>query len=247
MGAFLIGIGVWAAVQKDVASNILTLSSSILDPVVLLILAGCIIFVIGFFGCIGALRENTYLLLAYVICVGIILLLLIVAAILVFACKEWLKNQIIASSLDNIIPKYRDDPDLQNLIDWVQGEWLYCCGLKDYEDWKRNIYFNCSSPGVEACGVPFSCCLPDPSSSIVNIQCGYGAMQLLDPSGVIYSKGCIEQGDAWFNKYLIPIAGVTVAVAVIQILGICFAWNLRGDINAQKAKWKSHRNSSYSA
>jgi len=38
---------------------------------------------------------------------------------------------------------------------------LHCCGLQDYDDWEQNIYFNCSSPGVESCGVPFSCCQPD--------------------------------------------------------------------------------------
>jgi len=44
---------------------------------------------------------------------------------------------------------------------WATLLWcveLHCCGLKDYMDWERNIYFNCSSPGVEKCGVPFSCC-----------------------------------------------------------------------------------------
>lgn len=36
-----------------------------------------------------------------------------------------------------------------------------CCGVESYKDWSRNIYFLCSdtNPSVEACGVPFSCCL----------------------------------------------------------------------------------------
>lgn len=33
-----------------------------------------------------------------------------------------------------------------------------CCGGKNTNDWDQNIYFNCTSPGNEACGVPFSCC-----------------------------------------------------------------------------------------
>lgn len=40
---------------------------------------------------------------------------------------------------------------------------LSCCGVNSYEDWDNNIYFNCSGPAnnPEACGVPFSCCIPD--------------------------------------------------------------------------------------
>lgn len=78
-------------------------------------------------------------------------------------------------SLLIFIEKYRDDPDLQNLVDWVQKDWLKCCGVNDYNDWDRNEYFNCSSPSREACGVPFSCCKVDKSSKyfMTNKQCGY--------------------------------------------------------------------------
>lgn len=60
-----------------------------------------------------------------------------------------------------MIQSYRDDPDLQNLIDWIQKDWLHCCGVTNYRNWESNIYFNCSSKSVgsvEACGVPSSCC-----------------------------------------------------------------------------------------
>jgi len=49
--------------------------------------------------------------------------------------------------------------DQQNLIDWIQEKWLYCCGIEGPKDWDKNIYFNCNSSAREACGVPFSCCI----------------------------------------------------------------------------------------
>jgi len=64
----MLGIGLWAWTEKDMFQNLSKLSQIPLDPALLLILAGTLIFVIGFTGCIGALRENTFLLLVVGTC-----------------------------------------------------------------------------------------------------------------------------------------------------------------------------------
>lgn len=64
----MLGVGLWAWTEKDMFQNLSKLSQIPLDPALLLILAGALIFVIGFTGCIGALRENTFLLLVVGIC-----------------------------------------------------------------------------------------------------------------------------------------------------------------------------------
>jgi len=58
-----------------------------------------------------------------------------------------------------------------------------------------------------------------------------------DFSGKINDKGCLPAGEKWLEQNLISIAGVAVGIAFLQILGICFAQNLRADIFAQMAKW----------
>lgn len=42
-----------------------------------------------------------------------------------------------------------------------------CCGAYGPDDWDLNVYFNCSGASYsrEKCGVPFSCCVPDPAVS----------------------------------------------------------------------------------
>ena len=84
------------------------------------------------------------------------------------------------SGFQAFIVYYRDDPDRQNLVDWIQEQWLECCGIDGPKDWDMNIYFNCSSASKgsrEACGVPFSCCRNDIGGDfdpfIKNKQCGY--------------------------------------------------------------------------
>lgn len=74
---------------------------------------------------------------------------------------------------------YRDDPDLQALIDWVQI-YFKCCGMRSPNDWDMNIYFNKSSQqfsSPEAGGVPYSCCkkMRGVDGGPINFFCGHGA------------------------------------------------------------------------
>merc|ERR1711994_740149 len=174
LGLGILAIGVWAWTEKDTFNNLSLLTNIALDPAFIFIWAGAITFLIGFTGCVGALRENTALLAAYAIFLAILLLLEMTAGILGFIFKDWIKEQA-TSGFQAFIVHYRDDPDQQNLIDWIQEGWLQCCGIESPNDWDKNVYFNCSSASVgsrEACGVPFSCCKPA-GELIKNVQCGY--------------------------------------------------------------------------
>lgn len=246
-GGAICAIGLWALAEKNTFGNISRLANLPVDPAFFFLVAGALIFIIGFAGCIGALRENTVWLLVYCVLIGIILCAEIVFFILVFVYKEWMKGEV-RNELLNLIRNYRDDIDLQGLIDWVQADWLSCCGVDGPTDWDQNIYFNCSSPGVEACGVPYSCCVKS-NTGLVNYQCGYGArnIKLSDDSSSgqqsqvsqIYQVGCLSAGEQWINSNIIPVAGVSIGLAVLEILGICFAQNLRTDIFSQKSKWET--------
>jgi len=242
LGLAILAIGVWAWTEKDTFNNLSRLTNIALDPAFIFIWAGAVTFIIGFTGCVGALRENTGLLASYAIFLAVILLLEMTCGILGFIFKDWIKSQA-TSGFQAFIVSYRDDPDQQNLIDWIQEGWLQCCGIEGPQDWDKNIYFNCSSAVVgsrEACGVPFSCCKPKDGEIIKNKQCGYDVRKGDYPGDVhkiINEMGCLAGGEEWLENNLLVVAGVAVGIAFLQILGICFAQNLRADIFAQKAKW----------
>ena len=84
-------IGVWAWTEKDTFNNLSLLTNVALDPAFIFIWAGAITFLIGFTGCVGALRENTALLAAYAIFLAILLLLEMTAGILGFIFKDWVR------------------------------------------------------------------------------------------------------------------------------------------------------------
>ncbi|CAH0723847.1 unnamed protein product, partial [Brenthis ino] len=280
LGLIVLAIGVWAWSEKDTFNNLSRLTNIALDPAFILICVGTITFIIGFTGCVGALRENTCLLACYAVFLALLLLAEMTAGILFFVFKDWIKQQA-TTGFQSFITNYRADPDQQNLIDWIQEDWLQCCGVEGPRDWDRNDYFNCSSGAVgsrEACGVPFSCCRNKPQDIIRNKQCGYDvrkptyqsservihergclaagedwlqrnfvpvaaavlgplALKSFDIAKIIYDKGCLEAAEEWFDNNLLIVATSAVCTAFAQILGICFAQNLRADIFAQKAKW----------
>ncbi|CAG9579881.1 unnamed protein product [Danaus chrysippus] len=242
LGLIILAVGVWAWTEKDTFNNLSRLTNIALDPAFILICVGTITFIIGFTGCVGALRENTCLLACYAVFLALLLLAEMTAGILFFVFKDWIKQQA-TSGFQTFITHYREDPDQQNLIDWIQEDWLQCCGVEGPKDWDRNAYFNCSSGAVgsrEACGVPFSCCRTKPSDIIRNKQCGYDVRKptySLDIAKIIHDKGCLEAAEEWFDHNLLIVATSAVCAAFAHILGICFAQNLRADIFAQKAKW----------
>lgn len=63
LGITFLGIGLWAWNEKGVLSNISSITDlGGFDPVWLFLVVGGVMFILGFAGCIGALRENTFLL-----------------------------------------------------------------------------------------------------------------------------------------------------------------------------------------
>ncbi|XP_019873956.2 tetraspanin-5 isoform X1 [Aethina tumida] len=242
LGLCILTVGVWAWSEKDIFNNLGKVANIALDPAFILICIGTLTFIIGFTGCVGALRENTCLLATYAIILSILLLFEMTAGILGFIFKDWIKSQATIG-FQTFIIHYREDPDQQNLIDWIQEDWLQCCGIEGPKDWDRNNYFNCSSRDVgsrEACGVPFSCCKRKANEIIKNKQCGYDVRKPgfnFDVSKIINEQGCLEAAEDWIEKNMLSIASYTFILLFFQILGICFAQNLRADIFAQKAKW----------
>uniref|UniRef100_A0A0R3RNN1 Tetraspanin n=1 Tax=Elaeophora elaphi TaxID=1147741 RepID=A0A0R3RNN1_9BILA len=179
IGFALLAVGVWAHFEKNSAYSHLNKASKFyLDPAIFLIFAGSLIFLIGFSGCVGALRENTCFLALYSTIIGLLLLAEMALVVLIFASKDWITQEFF-TRLDDTVIMYRDDPDLQALIDWVQI-YFKCCGMRSPNDWDMNIYFNKSSQqfsSPEAGGVPYSCCkkMRGVDGGPINFFCGHGA------------------------------------------------------------------------
>ncbi|XP_028650987.2 tetraspanin-14 [Erpetoichthys calabaricus] len=236
-GAAFLAIGLWAWSEKGVLSDISQVTRLHgFDPVWIVLIVGTVTFILGFAGCVGALRENICLLKFFCGVIGLIFFLELTTGVMAFVFQDQLREWVKDFFLTNI-KGYREDIDLQNLIDSLQRA-NQCCGADGPQNWDLNVYFNCSNnnPSREKCGVPFSCCLYDPAEIVVNTQCGYDVRSKPEKQweSVIYTKGCIAALEAWLPRNIYIVAGVFIVISLLQMFGIYLARTLIGDIEAAK-------------
>ncbi|XP_037013946.2 tetraspanin-10 isoform X1 [Artibeus jamaicensis] len=187
------------------------------DPMLGLVLGGLAVSVVSLAGCLGALCENTCLLRCFSGGLLAFLALEAVGGVLVAALWGPLRDGL-ELALRVAITHYQDDPDLRFLIDQVQLG-LRCCGATSYRDWQENLYFNCTSPGVQACSLPASCCLdPREAGASINDQCGFGVLRLPEDMAAraAHLGGCSVPLHRWLRARARALGGFAVAVVLVQ-------------------------------
>lgn len=228
LSVIILGIGIYVMVEKrDLYSK---LTDLYYDPAVIFVVLGGLMFIVTFTGCLGALRENTCLL-CFNVAIIVALLILEVACGIYGFVNSVKVEQTVDEKLRNAIRFYRDPTkqDLHFIIDTAQTE-LGCCGSKSYTDWEANIYFNCTSPSVSACGVPFSCCSTKELRE--NRQCGYGIKKLSfqEKADRISMQGCLTKTMGFLVNNLALIGGLSFTILVLQISTVCLAMIFRSQI-----------------
>uniref|UniRef100_A0A3B4GVG2 Tetraspanin n=1 Tax=Pundamilia nyererei TaxID=303518 RepID=A0A3B4GVG2_9CICH len=204
------------------------------DPAVMLLIVGVLMFIITFCGCVGSLRENLCLLQTFCICLIVIFILQLTAGVLGFIFSDKARGKV-TEVINNAIVHYRDDIDLQNLIDFGQEE-FDCCGALRYLDWSQNMYFNCSkdNPSRERCSVPFSCCILR-NDTVINTMCGHNIQELdyIEAGNRIHTNGCIDKIVDWIHSNLFLLGGIALGLAIPQLAGMLLSQILMNQIKDQ--------------
>ncbi|KAL4612713.1 tetraspanin-33 [Arapaima gigas] len=235
----MMSIGVYARMEKHAEAAMSYLS---VDPAILVLIVGVLMFFIAFCGCVGSLRENICLLQTFSICLSIIFLLQLATGILGFIFSDKARTKV-TEMIDKAVIHYRDDLDLQNLIDFGQKE-FGCCGAVSFKDWTLNMYFNCTpeNPSMERCSVPFSCCLLSKDEAVINRKCGQGMQELdyLKAGDFIHTNGCIDKLVNWIHSNLFLLGGVVLGLAIPQLVGIFLSEMLVKQIKEQIEQQRYH-------
>jgi len=173
---------------------------------ILIVLLGLVIAIIAFFGCFGSMRENRCMINFFAIAVVFILVVQVIVVILAFVKRDDVENSV-NSVLDDVVRGYNESVLYRDFMDVTQHK-LHCCGANAYTDYYRLGVFNSTR-------VPLSCCL-DQSHCDPTYMDGIAINDF-------YTKGCKPKLVDFLKPRIALVAGVAVAVCVLQLLAIIFA------------------------
>ncbi|XP_072457368.1 tetraspanin-33-like [Notamacropus eugenii] len=220
----MIAVGLYAKLSKESGA----VDSLLAEPSLIVIIVGALTFTVTFVGCTGALRDMPLLLKMFAVMLWLIFVLQVVAVGVAFLFSGQVMDKA-AFLMGKAIASYRDDLDLQNLIDYIQKK-FECCGVRSYKDWSQNEYFDCSisNPSLERCAVPFSCCIPEEELNVLNTMCGYGTQNLKawKAESLIHTGGCLEKIVTWGQSNLHLIAGLALGLLAMEVVVFSLAVTL---------------------
>jgi len=214
-----------AAVIQISYSKFLDFLGDGLTAPVIFIVAGCIIFVVSFFGCCGAVKESNCMMLTFAFMLTVIFLLEIGAGIAGYIFLNKL-NSSVKPLMTEALDSYNmpDHDGVTQTWDYVQHEYR-CCGIQGYADWQQSNWHK-DKPKES---VPDSCCRTYSSG------CGTG-MAVGSVNETIYENGCLP---IFINHVKVNgslFVGVAIGLSAIQLLGIVFscllARGIRGSYEA---------------
>jgi len=195
-GIGLIATGAYVNVKMDEYYDFF--GKEYFGPGILLIVVGVLIFLIAFFGCCGAYKENHCLTMTFAVCLAIIFVLEIAGGIAGFVMRDQLEDEV-KTVLETAMTNYNKDGHDGVTKTWNKmQEEFSCCGVSSPNDWKND---NGS--------VPDSCCKDEGCDTSDDSQ--------------IFSDGCTTKLENWLKDKVAIIGGVGIGLAFVQVVGIMFA------------------------
>ncbi|XP_048727431.1 CD9 antigen-like isoform X2 [Ostrea edulis] len=233
-GAALLGVGIWFKVDKNINSYFDVVDVDTQDPyfdyaVYVLIGFGAFVFLVGFCGCCGAIRESKCLLGFYVFFLMLIIGGEIAAAVLGYIYKDKVETEV-NDLLKQTMNMYKVKKNMRNAWDFVQIE-LNCCGAESPDTWKNlSIPYN-----GEDVPFPSTCCvLKDKEKAIDDLESALPMNSTAcfgKEDGYFHSKGCVDGLKDLIAKYNWIIFGVAIGIAALEVVGIIFAICVCREIN----------------
>ncbi|XP_025832077.1 leukocyte surface antigen CD53 [Agrilus planipennis] len=194
-----------SVILSDVGDFSRFMETRIIAMPILLIIVGIIVFLVAALGCLGAIKESYYALMAFALCLLIIFVVELAVGIAAAVYKGEFQV-LLKENLKESLDVYYDSKVDRIAWDNMQIN-LECCGVDGPEDWSG--------------GRPFSCChrtkkgAPPPT----NMHCNSSERG----DEIVYSDGCFDKLQEKANTGAKTLTGVGIGIAFVEIIGVMLA------------------------
>jgi CD63 antigen len=178
----------------------------------LMIIVGIIVFLVSFFGCCGAVKENHCMIITFSVLLLVIFALELGAGITGYMMGGEISG-MLESRLNSTMRQYEGVEDIRHSWDIMQHD-LQCCGMNGPTDWNQI--------GLRDNAVPDSCCKELPAHG----KCDSNSIHL-------YEDGCMLRLKAAIESSALILGGVGVGIAIVQLIGVIFACCLARSIRRE--------------
>jgi len=234
-GGLLVAIGVWMMFDPTIVNYLQIVDIKESDALLhiaayVLMAAGGLSFVVGLFGCCGAIRESQPLLFLYAALLFVILLAEFGGAVLAFYYRSQIEGRIVNTMQQQITNDYVTNSTTWTAWNFLQQK-MKCCGANGTDDYEFSRWWN-DTKTREGQTVPLSCCVSNstnPDNVVPNNknQCQNDAKNHVTTGIYVFNDGCVDKLEEWTQTNTLYFIIIAFAIAVSQILGIIIACSLR--------------------
>ncbi|KAM9302356.1 tetraspanin-18 [Gastrophryne carolinensis] len=213
-GTFLLGLAVWVIVDPTDFREIIAANPLLFMGAYLILALGAMLFLLGFLGCCGAIRENKCLLLFFFMFILIIFLAELSASILAYLFRENLTRDFFAKELKK---HYQGN----NSTDIFTSTWnsvmvtFECCGVNGPEDFVDTLHFKTHSYNF----VPEACCQRTVLQRDAEIPNKAECMMGID----INRQGCYSTILNSLEPYVYIAGALAIGVLAVELFAMIFA------------------------
>ncbi|NXH17257.1 TSN18 protein, partial [Bucco capensis] len=216
-GACLLGVGIWVLVDPTGFREIVAANPLLFTGAYLMLAMGAMLFLLGFLGCCGAIRENKYLLLLFFIFILLIFLAELSAAILAFIFRENLTREFFTEELKQHYLRNNDTDVFSSTWNSVMITFA-CCGVNGPEDFAAVPSLPSSSLDK---AIPEACCqreLQSRAGLLVNRAACLSGIESFQNR-----QGCYTVIQKTFESYVYLAGALAIGVLAIEMFAMIFA------------------------
>ncbi|XP_076861390.1 CD82 antigen [Brachyhypopomus gauderio] len=209
LGISLFGCSAWILFDKSSFISVLSSDENVKVVAGGLFVIGLVVVGVSMLGCVGVWIENRCFIVFYMGFLIVIVLGQVFVTFLLLLKKNQIQR-ILAQSVDDIISNYgvNESQTAWSLLDSVQKS-AECCGRTHPSDWQTNTLIQTHNMSEI---YPCSCFNGTCPQVLAKEKYTFGN------GSQIYTMGCEEKLNHWFQQNVYVIVGMDFGLIIIQIL-----------------------------